>query len=120
MFKVRYKIASSQKQCSRCDYAEELINDDLSYVLHADHSVKHSTNNWINKMSVPTNNRCLECSHKMKQFIFYNEILYIVILEYPMQKIKTSHSLKLFTNNSEKEILKLKGIVYHDGYHFTL
>jgi len=119
MFKVRYSIASSQKQCSQCDYAEELNDDDLSYVLHADHSVKHSTNNWINTMSVPTSSRCLECNHKMKQFIFYNAIPHIVILKYPMQKIKTSHSLKLFTNNSETETLKLKGIVYHGGYHFT-
>ena len=66
-----------------------------------------------------TSSRCLECNHKMKQFIFYNEIPYIVVLEYPMQKIKTSHSLELFTSNSDKVKLKLKGIVYHGRYHFT-
>jgi hypothetical protein len=55
----------------------------------------------------------------MKQVIFYNEIPNIVILEYPMKDIQTSHSIEFMTDEGEIKILKLRGIVYHGGYHFT-
>ena len=119
MLKVTDSIASSQHQCSRCEYAENPIDDMLTYVLHADNSTKHSTNTWVNGLSQITHRRCPDCNHSMKQVIFYNEIPNIVILEYPMKNIQTSHSLEFMTDEGEIKILNLRGIVYHGGYHFT-
>jgi len=119
MLKMTESIASSQHQCSRCDYAEDPINDKLTYVLHADGSTKHSTNNWINNLSQTTHRRCPICKNKMKQIVFYNEIPDIVILEYPMKNIQTSHNLEFMTEAGGTKVLKLRGIVYHGGYHFT-
>ena len=112
-------IASSQHQCSRCDFAENPVDDKLTYVLHADNSTKHSTNDWINNLSQTTHKRCPNCNHKMKQVIFYNEVPNIVILEYPMKNIQTSHCLEFLTEEGEQLKLTLRGIVYHGGYHFT-
>ena len=36
-----------------------------------------------------------------------------------MRNIQTSHSLEFITDEGEKQILQLRGIVYHGGYHFT-
>ena len=119
MLKVTQSIASSQHQCSRCEYAENPIDDKLTYVLHADNSTKNSTNTWVNGLSQITYRRCPDCNHSMKQVIFYNEIPNIVILEYPMKNIQTSHTLDLITEKGEIKILNLRGIVYHGGYHFT-
>jgi hypothetical protein len=112
-------IASSQHQCSRCDFAEIPVDDKLTYVLHADNSTKHSTNDWINNLSQITHKRCPNCNHKMKQVIFYNEVPNIVVLEYPMKNIQTSHCLEFLTEEGEQQKLTLRGIVYHGGYHFT-
>ena len=119
MLKVRKSIASSQHQCSRCEYAENPIDDKLTYVLHADNSTKHSPNHWVNGLSQITHRRCSDCNHSMKQVIFYNEIPNIVILEYPMRNTQTSHSLEFITDEGEIKVLNLRGIVYHGGYHFT-
>ena len=119
MLNITENIASSQHQCSRCDYAEDPIDDRLTYVLHADNSTKHSTNNWINNLTQTTHRRCPNCNHKMKQVVCYNEVPNIVILEYPMTNIETSHSLEFLTENNKIKVLKLRGIVYHGGYHFT-
>ena len=119
MLKMTESIASSQYQCSGCDYAEDPIDDKLTYVLHADGSTKHSTNNWINNLSQTTHRRCPNCNNKMKQIVFYNEIPNIVILEYPMKNIQTSHNLEFMTEAGGTKILKLRGIVYHGRYHFT-
>ena len=119
MLKVTQSVSSSQHQCSKCDYAEESIDNRLTYVLHADNTVKCSTNHWINHLSQSTNNRCPECNHKMKQVIFYNDIPHIIILEYPLRNIQTSHSLQLVTDDGEIKELTLKGIVYHRSFHFT-
>ena len=119
ILKVTESIASSQHQCSTCEYAENPIDDKLTYVLHADNSTKHSTNTWVNGLSQTTHRRCPDCNHSMKQVIFYNEIPNIVILEYPMKNIQTSHSLKIMTDKGEMTILNLRGLVYHGGYHFT-
>jgi hypothetical protein len=119
MLKMTESIASSQHQCSRCDHAEDPINDELTYVLHADGSTRHSTNNWINNLVQTTHKRCPNCNHKMKQVVFYNQVPNIVILEYPMRNIQTSHGLEFLTEEGEKQVLQLRGIVYHGGYHFT-
>ena len=119
MLKVTESIASSQHQCSRCEYAKNPIDDKLTYVLHADNSTKLSTNTWVNGLSQITHMRCPDCNHSMKQVAFYNEIPNIVILEYLMKNIRTSHSLKFMTDEGEIKVLNLRGIVYHGGYHFT-
>jgi hypothetical protein len=119
MFKVDYYIASSQHQCPRCDYAEIPIDDKLGYVLHADNTTRYSTHNWINTISQSTHRRCPDCNNKMKQVVFYNNTPHIIILEYPFKDIKTSHQLEFVAENGEIKILKLRGIVYHGGYHFT-
>ena len=64
MLKVTESIGSSQHQCSRCDYAENPIDDKLTYVLHADGTTKHSTNNWINNLSQTTHKICPNCNHQ--------------------------------------------------------
>ena len=51
--------------------------------------------------------------------IFYHEVPNIVILEYPMKTIHTSHTLEFLTDKGDKQILQLRGIVYHGRYHFT-
>ena len=119
MLKVTESIGSSQHQCARCDYAENTIDDKLTYVLHADSTTKYSTNNWINNLSQSTHRKCPNCKHEMKQVIFYNEVPNIAILEYPMRNIQTSHSLEFLTQEGDKQILQLRGMVYHGGYHFT-
>jgi hypothetical protein len=119
MFKVNYNVASSQHQCPRCDYAEMPIDDKLSYVLHADDSTRHSTHNWISTISQSTHRRCPECKIKMKQVVFYNDIPHIIVLEYPFKDIETSHTLEFVAEDGAIKILKLRGIIYHGGYHFT-
>ena len=42
----------------------------------------------------------------------------IVMLEYPMKNIQTSHTLEFLTEEGEKQVLQLRGIAYHGGYHF--
>jgi hypothetical protein len=119
MFKVNYNIASSQHQCLRCDYAEIPIDNKLGYVLHTDDSVQHSTHNWISTLSQTTHRRCPDCNNKMKQVIFYNDTPHIIVLEYPLKNVETSHQLKFVTEDDSIKILKLRSIIYHGGYHFT-
>ena len=119
MLKVTESIGSSQHQCYRCDYTDNPINDKLTYVLHADNSTQHSTNTWINNLSKTTHKRCPNCNYRMKQVIFYNKVPNIVILEYPMRNIRTSHNLEIQTDEGDQQVLQLRGLVYHGGYHFT-
>jgi hypothetical protein len=119
LLKVTESIASSQHQCSRCEYAEDPIDDKLTYLLQADNSTNNSTNNWVNTLSQTTYRRCPTCNHGMTQVLFYNEVPKIVILEYPMKNIKTSHKLQLMTDEGQVQNINLRGIVYHGGYHFT-
>jgi hypothetical protein len=119
LLKVTDSIASSQHQCSRCDYVENPIDDKLTYLLQADNSTNNSTNNWVNTLSQTTHRQCPSCNYGMTQALFYNEVPKIVILEYPMKNIKTSHKLKLMTDEGQIQDINLRGIVYHGGYHFT-
>ena len=36
-----------------------------------------------------------------------------------MKNIKTSHKLRLMTDEGQIQDINLRGIVYHGGYHFT-
>ena len=112
IFKVTSNVASSQHQCSSCDYAEIPIDDRLGYVLHADDSITHTTNYWINTMSQSTYRRCPDCNKKMKQIVYYNDAPYILILEYPFKNIETSHSLEIVSEDGKINIWKLRGIMY--------
>jgi hypothetical protein len=118
LFKVNNIVASSQHECSQCDFAEEPIDDRLGYVLHADHTIKQSTMNWVDTLSQKTNRRCPDCNSRMKQLVFYNEAPHILVLEYPFKNIKTSHRLEFISETGTKT-LELRGIVYHGQYHFT-
>ncbi|KDR65319.1 hypothetical protein GALMADRAFT_82002, partial [Galerina marginata CBS 339.88] len=50
--------------------------------------------------------------------IDYTEAPKILVLEYPLTNIKSSHQIKIKVGN-EVICLQLKGIVYHGQNHFT-
>ena len=119
LFKLNRIVASAQQQCPQCPYAEDLIEDRLEYVLHASKSINISTEHWIDNLSYRSHDRCPNCNTKMSYKIFYDDPPDILILEYPLKNIKTSHKLELVTEDDVLKTLHLRGIVYHGGYHFT-
>jgi len=119
MLEVINTVSSSQHSCTSCDYAENPIDDHLGYVLHADSSVTaDSTMTWVNSLHHHTRKTCPTCQNPLEQHVFYPEIPHILVLEYPMRNIVTSHKI-LFETNEGIKTLVLRGVVYHGSYHFT-
>jgi hypothetical protein len=117
MLKSNRVVTLSQIMCSECDYAEPELADQLGYTLCTNTSFK-STLDWVSKTEISINTECPNCSSALTNPIFYKEVPQILICEYPLQNIKTSHKITFVTGEKET-VLHLRGIVYHGGFHFT-
>jgi hypothetical protein len=73
---------------------------------------------WISKTEISIAAGCPNCSSTLTNPIFYNEVPQILICEYPLTGIKTSHKIT-FVSGEKETVLHLRCIVYHGGFHFT-
>jgi hypothetical protein len=111
-------IAFSQLICTQCQYKEPEMNDGLEYVLYTDRNSTGSTSRWVQTLHHHQQQRCPECLAEMHQPIFYNEPPCLLVLEYGQADMRTSHRLKIKTDEDNVE-LHLRGIAYHGSFHFT-
>jgi hypothetical protein len=118
MLRVSEVVASSQLQCTKCQYEEPEIADLLGYVLCSDRYTTGSTSRWVKNLQQPQHGQCPECFSDMRQPIFYNVAPKLLVLEYPNRDIRTSYRLQIDTGDDDV-ILYLTGIVYLGGFHFT-
>ncbi len=72
----------------------------------------------INNLGNEAQEPCPECMHAMRKHIFYNNPPPLLIVEYPGSSIRTSHKIGFHTETGPV-YLRLRGIVYHGGNHFT-
>ena len=109
----------SQISCPKCDYCEAEHADHLGFVLHNSTSKKaSSTQNWLSTLAKHCRTRCSQCSARLVRQVEYSIGPKLLVLEYPLTTIKTSHQIKVETQD-EMTYLSLKGIVYHGGSHFA-
>ena len=104
-------VTVSQIMCSECDYAEPELANQLGYTLCASNNVRSkSTLEWMSKTEISITAECPNCSSALTNLIFYNEVPQILICEYPLTGIKTSHKITFVTGEKET-VLHLRGIV---------
>ena len=103
--------------CTQCDFEEPKINDVQGYVLHFDPPSTTFTSQWLENSQHRTRQRCPECSAKLIQSITYNIPPKLLLLEHPRSNLKIEYHIKI--NNDPSNNLHLKGIVYHEQFHFT-
>ena len=60
----------------------------------------------------------VQCSIRMTESLSYNQPPKILVMEYPDQNIKSSHTIT-YNTNGQTETLRLRGIIYHGNYHFV-
>ena len=118
LFKVDNMISSSQHSCTGCEYSENPVDNRLGYVVHASVNTTNSTKHWIDTLTQETRRACPQCRTAMTQILFFKQVPPILVLEYSMRNIVTSHKLEFRTDTGIKS-LTLRGIVYHGHYHFT-
>ncbi|KDR64842.1 hypothetical protein GALMADRAFT_82610, partial [Galerina marginata CBS 339.88] len=118
IMKSDFNNALSQIFCANCDFIHAEYSDQLGFIFDLSSRKATSTQKWISTLDQPCVEKCPECSEIFTHQIDYTEAPKILVLEYPLTNIKSSHQIKIKVGN-EVTCLQLKGIVYHGQNHFT-
>jgi hypothetical protein len=118
MLKPQDIVAYSCFVCSACNFTGPNCDDNLTYVLHADHTASDSTSKWVNKLQQNNDAECPNCNGQLFQRFCYKKTPNLLILDYPFCDIETSHMIA-YKANGKTEFMDLKGVVYYGAYHFT-
>jgi hypothetical protein len=109
-------VAFSYPTCPNCEYEGEAIPDRLGYVLHAIGNIK-STASLLNSLSHEIHQECPNCEHDLIQPILYEDAPFILAFDISTSRIRLSREIK-FTTGEQNIVLKLRGLIYHGGFHF--
>jgi len=112
--------ASTQLQCTNCDFVDNAINDRLTSVIHGIPHISTTTRDQL-QTTLVSNSRvvCPECISPLKNvltFLYFPKLLFFSIGG--NHEISISKTINVRTGTGLKKS-NLRGIVYHGGFHFT-
>jgi len=112
MFHNEQTNASSQLQCTNCDFCDDLIDDKLSPVIHGTANISATVKEQLQATLVtPSRQVCPECLHPLRSVISYNHFPKLLIFTVGGYNIEMSKYIKITTHDRSIK-LYLRGIVY--------
>ena len=106
--------------CSECDFAEEPVEDRLGCVLYIDNATKSkSTAGWLASLKHKLSGKCPDCFSDLSYSIYFTNPPSILMFDQSNSEIYPSRHFKLVLDDENEVKFKLKGLVYHGGFHFT-
>ena len=110
-------VAFSVPKCSSCGYQGESVTDRLGFMIDSDQDA-NSTSSLLGSLNHETHDRCPDCGEILKQPIFFNETPNILAFGISSSNIRVSKKIK-YIDGIERIELKLRGLIYYGGFHFT-
>jgi len=109
----------TQLECVNCQFSVELEPDSLACIIFGYSREITSVKEQLRKAFVRcTRMSCPECLSPLQQLTYYHQTPRILLLSAGGPSISVNKSIKIRTSN-QSHLFKLKGIVYHGGFHFT-
>jgi len=119
MFHNEQTNASSQLQCTDCDFCDDLIEDTLSPVIHGTANISATVREQIQATMVTASRQvCPDCLCHLRNVTSYNHLPKLLIFAVGGYNIEMSKYIKITTNDMSRKFY-LKGIVYYGGFHFV-
>jgi len=109
----------TQLECVNCQFSGEREPDSLACIIFGYSREITSVREQLKKAFVHhTRMSCPECLTPLQRLTYYQQTPRILLLSAGGPSISVNKSIKIRTSNQSR-IFKLKGIVYHGGFHFT-
>ena len=109
----------TQLECVNCQFSGEREPDSLACIIFGYSCEITSVREQLKKAFVHhTRMSCPECLTPLQRLTYYQQTPRILLLSAGGPSISVNKSIKIRTSNQSR-IFKLKGIVYHGGFHFT-
>src|SRR5882757_7066118 len=111
--------ASTQLECVNCQFTDEPVEDELSFVIfNASEGITSTRDQLRQTLVCESDASCPECLMPLKQVTSYYNVPNILLFSVGGQKISVSKHIKIRTVSGSK-MYQLKGLVYHGAFHFT-